>query len=165
MAELEKENGKITLLTLKRLKYLNSCIMESLRLYPSGPFIGRKSRSTIVLDSAKQNLILPSNINYIIFIQHMHMNPNYFKCPEKFYPERFMSDLNSNWMTPSAFMPFCTGIRMCLGKEYGIMQQKLFLINLLSKYSIKSLDNFGDCKPNFNFLLSPAHFSLKIERR
>ena len=82
-------------------------------------------------------------------------------------PERFLmeNDKNEPWTTNSALMPFSSGLRVCIGKEYGIVQQKLFLINLLSKYKFSALDKFGAAQPKRFFLLSSAHFPLKIQRR
>ncbi|OTF76450.1 hypothetical protein BLA29_005799 [Euroglyphus maynei] len=150
---------------MRKLKYLESVILESLRLYPSGPFIARQSRSEFKLN---EQIILPKNINYIIFIQHMHMNAEYFHEPEKFYPERFLrcrKETEFEWVNHQAYLPFSGGHRMCLGKEYGLMQQRMFLINIFRRYRIKSLDHFGQCQPRFNFLLSSAHFPIRFERR
>ncbi|XP_027198847.2 cytochrome P450 4C1-like [Dermatophagoides pteronyssinus] len=165
LANLNLNGESITLLSMRKLKYLESVILESLRLYPSGPFIARRSRSELQLN---EQIILPENINYIIFIQHMHMNPEYFHEPKKFYPERFLrcrKETEFEWVNHQAYLPFSGGHRMCLGKEYGLMQQRMFLINIFRRYRVKSLDKFGDCQPRFNFLLSSAHFPIRFERR
>ncbi|XP_075589677.1 cytochrome P450 4d8 isoform X2 [Dermatophagoides farinae] len=165
LADLNLNGESITLLSMRQLKYLESVILESLRLYPSGPFIARRSRSEFKLN---EQTTLPGNINYIIFIQHMHMNPEYFREPKKFYPERFLrcrKETEFEWVNHQAYLPFSGGHRMCLGREYGLMQQRMFLINIFRRYRVKSLDRFGDCQPRFNFLLSSAHFPIRFERR
>ena len=98
----------------------------------------------------------------------MQTREDYFKDANKFMPERFLMDKDENgnpWTTNSALMPFSSGLRVCIGKEYGIAQQKLFLINLLSKYTFSALDKFGAAQPKRFFLLSPAHFPIKFQRR
>lgn len=39
---LSETNGKITIAAIQKFTYLERCIKESLRLYPSVPTIGRK---------------------------------------------------------------------------------------------------------------------------
>lgn len=41
--------GKISSGDLSKMKYLESCIKESLRIYPSVPFIGRKLATDLTL--------------------------------------------------------------------------------------------------------------------
>ena len=173
--ELSLIREKISLINIKKLKYLDCCIKESLRLYPSGPFIGRRGRQPVRIS---EDVTLPANINVIIFIQYMHTREDYFKDAHRFYPDRFIRGENGNdiddveheqtghpWYTNAALMPFSSGLRVCIGKEYGIVQQKLFLINLLSKYNITALDNYGIAQPKSFFLLSSAHFPVRFERR
>lgn len=174
--ELRASSESLTLLNIKKLKYLDCVIKESLRLYPSGPFIGRRGRQPVAIND---QVTLPANINVIIFINYMHTREEYFRQPHRFYPERFLpekqledADLlrqqsqdGSVWANNSALMPFSAGLRVCIGKEYGIVQQKLFLINLLSKYTFKAMDTFGEAKPKRFFLLSSAHFPIKFQPR
>ena len=86
-------------------------------------------------------------MDYLIFIHHMHRNDRYFRFANQFIPERFMmsddqqkDDLNqSPWVTKSAFIPFSAGPRICIGKDYSLIIQKFFMINILSKYRFKVL--------------------------
>jgi len=163
--ELSQTDEKISMINIKKLKYLDCCIKESLRIYPSGPFIGRRGRQAVKIN---EEITLPANINVIVFIHYMHTREHYFKNAQKFYPERFMLDNDENgnpWITKSALMPFSAGLRVCVGKEYGIVQQKLFFINLLRNYTFTALDKFGTAQPKRFFLLSSAHFPIKFEKR
>ncbi|XP_075676507.1 cytochrome P450 4V2-like [Dermatophagoides pteronyssinus] len=162
--ELEANDESITLLNMKRLKYLECCILEALRLYPSAPIVGRRGRSPIKLDNG---IILPTHVNYLIIIAKILKDPKYFHEPNRFYPERFLlnNDETKNWFTHSAYFPFSAGIRMCLGREYAMMQSRMFFINLIGNYSIKSLDNYGELNPTMNVLHVPAHFPIQFEHR
>lgn len=149
---------------MKRLKYLDCCILEALRLYPSAPIVGRRGRSPIKLDNG---IILPTHVNYLIIISKILKDPKYFHEPNRFYPERFLlnNDETKNWFTHSAYFPFSAGIRMCLGREYAMMQSRMLFINLIGNYSIKSLDNYGELNPTMNVLHVPAHFPIQFEHR
>lgn len=173
--ELRLAGESMTLLNIKKLKYLDCCIRESLRLYPSGPFIGRRGRQPVKIN---ESVTLPANINVIIFIHYMHTKEEYFREPHRFYPERFILQKESEdenqcssqldgspWATKAALMPFSAGLRVCIGKEYGIVQQKLFLINLLSRYTFTAKDTFGEAQPKRFFLLSSAHYPIQFQHR
>lgn len=165
LGELNSTGEPITLMNIKKLKYLDCCIKESLRMYPSGPFIGRRGRQAVKIND---EITLPANINCIVFIHYMHTREEYFKNPSRFYPERFLLENDENdhpWTTKSAFMPFSAGLRVCIGKEYGIVQQKLFFINLLQNYTFSALDKFGGAQPKRFFLLSSAHFPVRFQKR
>lgn len=45
----------------------------------------------------------------------IHHDPQYYTNPKKFEPERF-SDENKSKINPSAYLPFGTGPRNCIGK-------------------------------------------------
>ena len=57
---LDKSNGKMEYSELQQLNYLERCIKESLRLYPSVPFISRRIDSDIQL--SKHNLSLGKDL-------------------------------------------------------------------------------------------------------
>lgn len=172
--EINSNGEPISLINIKKLKYLDSCIKESLRLYPSGPFIGRRGRQPVKIND---ELTLPADINVILFIQYMQTREKYFRKATEFIPERWMmdngeigleeseSDTTGPWVTNSAMMPFSSGLRVCIGKDYGIVQQKLFFINLFRRYSIKAMDKYGTSQPKRFFLLSPSNFPIKLQRR
>jgi len=41
-----------------------------------------------------------------------------------------------------AFLPFYAGPRNCLGQHLALMETKIFLIQLLSKYDMKLIENY-----------------------
>jgi cytochrome P450 len=68
-----------------------------------------------------------------VYIRGLHHNPDEWKEPEKFVPERF--DPYSEWfLTPSgakrhpmSFGPFLGGHRICLGKTFALSSLKRVL--------------------------------------
>ncbi|KAG0445222.1 hypothetical protein HPB47_018216 [Ixodes persulcatus] len=101
--------GEITAGHLAQLKYLECCLKEALRLYPSFPMIGR------VLDEEleMEGHVIPKGVMCFIAIYSLHRNPKYFKDPEKFKPERFLSD-EIRTRHPFSYIPFSGGSKNCI---------------------------------------------------
>lgn len=63
-AVLKENEGKLNMSTLQDLSYLERCIKESLRLYPSVPRIGRKTEKELKLGKYRITLYESQN-NYV----------------------------------------------------------------------------------------------------
>ncbi|XP_075584948.1 cytochrome P450 4c21 isoform X1 [Dermatophagoides farinae] len=162
--ELDDNNEKITIMNMKRLKFLECCILETLRLYPPGLIIGRCGRRPLLLANG---MCIPAGVNVLFNLWKMGRNPKYFKQPDMFNPERFLTDTETDHHISirAAFLPFSAGIRSCIGKEYAMMQMRLFLINIIGRYMIQSLDNYGDTIPEINMIHPAAQFPIQFQRR
>jgi cytochrome P450 family 9 len=64
------------------------------------------------------------------------MDPKYFPNPEKFDPYRF-SDENKGNIQSGTFLPFGIGPRICLGTRYALLELKLLMYKILTKFRIE----------------------------
>ena len=71
---------------LSDMKYLDSCIKESLRLYPSVPIIGRTAETTKDIDG----YTVHKGETVAVLIYYLHRNPLIWDNPDDFIPERFL---------------------------------------------------------------------------
>lgn len=97
---------QFTMHDIRRMRYLEQCIKETLRLYPSVPMIARKLGEAITIGNHK----LPAGSNVLIFPYATHRIEKIYPNPEKFDPNRFAaSEVESRH--PYAFLPFSAGPR------------------------------------------------------
>nr|CAI5817576.1 unnamed protein product [Callosobruchus analis] len=115
---------------LQEMKYLECVLKETLRMYPSVPFISRKTVSDVVYKDGK---VIPKDTTVILFIYGAHKNPKYFKDPEKFDPSRFETNEGNK---PFAYTPFSAGPRNCIGQKFAVLEMKSTVSKILRHFEI-----------------------------
>lgn len=93
-----------TMKELNDMKYLECCIKEALRLYPSVPLIARHIREDVKID----NYTIPVGTTAMIVTYMLHRNPEIYHKPEQFNPDRFLPE-NCRGRHPYAYIPFSAG--------------------------------------------------------
>lgn len=140
----------LTLDHINKMIYLDAVIKESMRvcsMIPASSDIHQKILNQAIINNLKKNIIqiilddytIPAGTNIVIPISLMHRLPKYWKNPDKFNPDRFLSkkvlDLPS-----CVYMPFTYGCRNCIGYKYGVLNMKVMLRTLLRHYKFESVD-------------------------
>ncbi|GBP96580.1 Cytochrome P450 4C1 [Eumeta japonica] len=125
-------NQQITIQDLNRLKYMECCIKESLRLYPPVPVISRFIKDEITLNG---NVIPAGNTLCHIHIFDLHRRADLFEDPLAFKPERFLPE-NSIGRHAYAYIPFSAGPRNCIGQRFAMLELKCSLVALLRAYEL-----------------------------
>ncbi|KAJ8736226.1 hypothetical protein PYW08_006882 [Mythimna loreyi] len=114
---------------LAKMKYLECCIKESLRLYPPVHFISRNLNEDTVLS----NYTVPAGTFCHILILHLHYREDLFKNPQQFDPDRFLPE-NSVGRHPYAYVPFSAGPRNCIGQKFAMMEMKIAVANVMRQF-------------------------------
>ncbi|XP_075974124.1 cytochrome P450 4c3-like [Anticarsia gemmatalis] len=141
-----------TIEDLNKMKYLECCIKESLRLYPSVPFICRYVTEELTVAGYR----IPKNTYYNILITDMHRNPEIYPEPEKFIPERFLPE-NSATRHPYAYIPFSAGPRNCIGQKFALMEMKTLMSGLLREYHLEPVTKVKDLTFTADIILRVNH--------
>lgn len=92
------------------LKFLERCVLESLRLSPSVPVFFRQLSKPFQVDEFK----FEKGQIFGFCAWTVHHDPKLYPNPEKFDPDRFLPE-NVKARNPCAFLPFSYGPRNCLG--------------------------------------------------
>ncbi|KAE9412922.1 hypothetical protein Angca_003777 [Angiostrongylus cantonensis] len=144
---------------LGSLKYLEACIKETLRLYPSVPLIARQ----VVEDVKIKNHLLPAGTGIVVVPSMVHRDPTYWDDPEVFRPERF---INGELKHPYAYIPFSAGSRNCIGQRFALMEEKCILALIMRNLRVRSLLRTDEMRVAAELIIRPLFGNrLKFERR
>ena len=171
--ELEDKHGnEISMDTVETSDYLNACILEVLRLYPSAGFTRQ-----VVQDIKLGKYTIPAKTTIAIFPYVLHRNPKYFDKPEDFIPERWMKKqtekLNfqsrlAHETLKNAFLPFSLGKRNCVGRPLALLEIRVVMLKLVQQFDILPPDHpspdFQDT-PWIGMTLLPVGIRLKFMQR
>lgn len=96
------------------MKYLERCLMETLRLFPPVPIIARELKENLKLTGGKYTV--PAGATVVITTFLLHRQESIYPNPTKFDPDNFLPERQAN-RHYYAFIPFSAGPRSCVGKQ------------------------------------------------
>lgn len=100
-------------------------------MYPTFPTIGRIVTKDYQIPNT--NLTLPKGTSVFIPILSFHYDPEIYSNPNDFDPKRFSAEQMKDRDSIS-FLAFGDGPRNCIGLRFAMMQIRVGLISVLSKY-------------------------------
>lgn len=137
-----EHNGKLSYDVLKKMKYLDMCLSESLRIHPPVPFIDRICTKPYTIEPVMADEeplhLTPGEVCWLP-IAGLHHDEKYFEKSEKYDPERFSYENIAN-INPYAYIPFGSGPRTCIASRFAIMEVKALVLNILSKFELVVID-------------------------
>ncbi|XP_075494501.1 cytokinin hydroxylase-like [Primulina tabacum] len=121
---------------LSKLTLLGMVINESLRLYPPASVLPRMAFEDIKLGE----LFIPKGLSIWIPVLAIHHNEEIWgKDVNEFNPSRFAS---KSYSPGRHFIPFATGPRNCVGQSFALMEAKIILSMLISRFSFTLSENY-----------------------
>lgn len=144
---------------LPELPYLEMVVKESLRLLPSVWAYARQAQRDLVIEGYEIKK------GQTITISHIAMGRNavYYDNPEEFRPERWTREFERS-LPRGAYTPFAGGPRVCLGKQFAMMEMRMILATLIQRLEPNLAEGF---EPDFVTELSmhPGERGMQAEVR
>ncbi|XP_017064691.1 cytochrome P450 4d1 isoform X2 [Drosophila eugracilis] len=133
----QDKSTPVTYELLNKLHYVDLCVKETLRMYPSVPLLGRK----VLEDCEINGKLIPAGTNIGISPLYLGRREELFSEPNSFKPERFDVVTTAEKLNPYAYIPFSAGPRNCIGQKFAMLEIKAIVANVLRHYEV---DFVGD---------------------
>ena len=133
----------------ERMPFARKVILEGLRLYPSGWFIGRSVLSDILLGG----FTVPRGAVVMLSQYIVQRDARFYDAPERFLPERWTEKFERE-LPRGAFFPFSAGDRHCLGEGFAWQEALLILATLVERWKLELVPGQG-IRPRPSVTLRP----------
>lgn len=164
--EAFQEDADITIEKLQALKYLNACIEEGLRMYP--PVSNGLPRIVPPGGMMVDGRHVPYGTQVYVTNLAAYRNPNNFRQPFSFIPERWLPESQSFAKDKKhALQPFSTGSRVCLGKNMAYHEIRLILSKVLWNFDMQLCSESGNWNEQKVFIMwdkQPLYCQLRPVR-
>ncbi|KAK8136875.1 n-alkane-inducible cytochrome P450 [Apiospora sp. TS-2023a] len=154
---------------IQRLPFLRCCLNETLRLYPTLPMNIRFANKPTVLPrgggpDGNSPTLLAKGAGIVYSVYHLHRREEIYGSDSKLYrPQRWESGELIKKARPGAgYVDFNAGPRICLGKDFALMEASYAIIRILQAYPRLSLapgipnEPVGTERQTYTIGLSPA---------
>ncbi|KAM7277203.1 hypothetical protein ACFE04_019069 [Oxalis oulophora] len=139
---------------LRSMKLLTMVIQETLRLYPPAIFVVRSALEDIEF----KGITIPKGMDIQILIGLIQKSPDIWGPDvHEFNPERFSQGVlsASKIASAQAYMPFGVGPRICAGQQFAMIELKITLCLILSKFMF-SLSPSYKHSPAYRMVIEPG---------
>jgi cytochrome P450 len=135
-------------------------MQEVTRLYPATYFIARVCVKDDVIDGFR----IPAGTPIGVMAYVINRHPEFWQEPAKFDPWRFTPE-RSVGRHPLAWISFGTGQRICIGKEFSLMESQVALARLMSRFEFETVPG-RPVKPELAATIRPKGGAwLRLRRR
>jgi len=144
---------------LRNLPYLEMCLKESLRRLPAVWIYAREAQCDLRLG----DYFFPKGAILAVSPLATGRNPKYFDQPLEYRPERWTRE-RERQLPKGAYVPFAAGPRVCLGKQFAMMEMRIVLGTLIQNVDVNVLEGF---EPDFvaELSLNPGERGMPMKVR
>ncbi|XP_051180167.1 cytochrome P450 714C3 isoform X1 [Lolium perenne] len=137
---------------LRRLKTITMVIQETVRLFPPASLMAREALTDVKLGG----LDIPQGTIIQTGIAVVHLDRDIWgQDAGEFRPDRFMNGAAAACKPAHMYMPFGHGPRSCPGQHLAVVELKVLLVRLLSKYSFSPSPGYRHA-PLFRLTIEPG---------
>jgi cytochrome P450 len=156
-------HGHPTYSQINKLEYLNNCLRESMRLWPTVPVIARTTTQEIEYDEIviPERSLVQCNLYAIFHASWIHQ-------PNEYIPERWSRghELYDEKLK-EMFMPFAEGHRNCIGQNMAMIQLKILIANIIKRYEFELVDESKDLSEEIEvaLLMKIPKLVMRVKKR
>ncbi|MFF5672973.1 cytochrome P450 [Streptomyces hygroscopicus] len=144
---------------LPSLEYTRGVITESLRLYPPSWMAMRVTAAETELGGRT----IPGGTMILYSAQALHHHPGLFPDPERFDPERWLSD-RAKEVPRGALLPFGAGSHKCIGDVLALTETALIVATVASRWRLRPVPGTA-LRPQPKATLEPGPLPMVCEPR
>jgi len=130
---LAKHNGVFTYEAMMEMHYLDRCLQEALRKYPTVASLIRKCTTDYPVPDT--GITIPKGTQTMIPVYAIHHDPEIYPNPDTYDPDRFLPE-EVEKRHPLSYLPFGDGPRNCIGLRFGLMQTRVGLATILKNFEL-----------------------------
>ncbi len=119
---------------IPNLAYSQMIMQESMRLLPPVFWLPR----TVVEDDVIDGYTIKAGQMVAVVPLAIHRHPDFWEDALNFNPERFSQEASKH-RHAMAYMPFGAGQRLCIGKDFALLEGTLILSILAQKYELEAV--------------------------
>jgi cytochrome P450 len=118
---------------LEALVRVRAVVEESLRLYPPAWVVTR----TALADDVVAGVAIPAGTLVILSPWLLHRQADVWERPQVFDPGRFVGGAAAG-VPRGAYVPFGAGPRLCIGRDFALVESVLVLAELLRSHRVEA---------------------------
>lgn len=128
-------------------------IHEVMRLYPPAAFVSREALETTRIGE----ITVPKGVCIWTLIPTLHRDGDIWGADaNEFKPERFLNGISGACKVPQVYIPFGLGPRLCLGRNFALVQLKVIISLVVSKFSFTLSPKYRH-SPTYRMIVEPGH--------
>jgi cytochrome P450 len=116
---------------VREMEYADRVLSEAMRLYPPVYTVFRQPKVDVRLGGYR----IPEGASVMLSQWIVHRSPDYWENPAVFDPDRFAPERRAD-RPRFAYFPFGGGPRHCIGKQLSMLEAKLILGTVATRYSL-----------------------------
>ena len=116
---------------LPKLEYTGRLVLEVLRLHAIAVYMRRTLAETRLGD-----YVLPAGAEIIISPYALHRNPRWYPDPDRFDPDRWLTD-QAKSLPKGAYIPFSAGGSKCIADNFAILEITMAIAAICNRWRLR----------------------------
>ena len=161
-------NASPTLEQIAQLDFIEACAHETMRLKPVAPLLPLRTQDAITVGDVQ----VPPGTIVISLMRRDGVNEQIVAAAADFQPERWLAEAGTLQSAAGSSakrvsMPFGAGPRICPGRYLALLEIKVAIATLLSRFDIVAVDT-PDGRPareKLSFTMTPVGLTMRLRVR